>query len=73
MQSVNGVRPAAQHFENPAQQGHVAKERVEVISKIRFDNVVTKAMIEGVPVVEYAEGEIARQIEAIWKRASAFL
>jgi MinD superfamily P-loop ATPase len=40
---------------------------VEVASKIPFDNVVTEALVKGLPVVEYSRNGIAREIEALWK------
>ena len=46
---------------------------VEVISKLPFDNVVTEALVKGLPVVEYCEDGITREIENLWKRLSAAL
>jgi MinD superfamily P-loop ATPase len=39
---------------------------VKVISRIPFDNVVTEALIAEVPVVEFTDGEISREIEFLW-------
>jgi len=41
---------------------------VEVATLIPFDNVVTEAMVKGVPVVEYSDGRVAREIESLWQR-----
>jgi MinD superfamily P-loop ATPase len=41
---------------------------VKVISKIPFDNVVTEALVQGIPVVEHTDGEISRQIELLWRK-----
>ena len=46
---------------------------VEVISKLPFDNVVTEALVKGLPVVEYCKDGITREIEALWKRLSEAL
>ena len=46
---------------------------VEVISKLPFDNVVTEALIKGLPVVEYSKDGITREIENLWKRLSEAL
>jgi len=46
---------------------------VAVISKLPFDNVVTEAMVHGLPVVEYSEDEISREIDALWKSVSIAL
>jgi hypothetical protein len=40
----------------------------EVISKLPFDNVVTEALVHGLPVVEYSSNGIATEIKALWKR-----
>ncbi|MFC1925530.1 ATP-binding protein [Chloroflexota bacterium] len=40
---------------------------IEVASRIRFDNVFTEAMVRGLPVVEYAQNGVARQIETLWQ------
>lgn len=46
---------------------------VEVISKLPFDNVVTEALVKGLPVVEYCQDGITREIENLWKRLSSAL
>ncbi len=40
---------------------------VRVAAKIPFDNVVTEAIVQGLPVVEYSQGEVAREIEKLWR------
>jgi len=40
---------------------------VEIASRIPFDNVVTEAQVHGLPVVEYTQNSVARQIEALWQ------
>ena len=40
---------------------------VVVASKIPFDNVVTEALIGQLPVVEYSDGEVSREIEKLWQ------
>jgi len=39
---------------------------VEVAGRIPFDNVVTESIVQGVPVVEYSNGDVAREIERMW-------
>jgi MinD superfamily P-loop ATPase len=41
-------------------------EKIEVAARIPFDNVVTEAMIKGVPVVEFSNGQVSREIEKLW-------
>ena len=40
---------------------------VEVAARIPFDNTVTKAMVAGLPVVEYSRNGVSHQIEALWE------
>jgi len=46
---------------------------IEATSKIPFDNVVTEAMVQGLPVVEYANNSVSQQIELLWQNISRFL
>ncbi|MFC1944538.1 ATP-binding protein [Chloroflexota bacterium] len=46
---------------------------VEVIARIPFDNVVTKALVKGLPVVEYTERSIATEITSMWHSISRVL
>jgi MinD superfamily P-loop ATPase len=41
-------------------------EKIEVAARIPFDNVVTEAMIKGLPVVEFSSGQVSREIEHLW-------
>ena len=43
---------------------------VEVTAKIPFDNIFTEALIKGQSVIEYSDGEVARQIKGIWQSVS---
>lgn len=49
------------------------RQGVEVISRLPFDNVVTEALVQGLPVVEYCKDGIARDIEMLWQGVSAIL
>jgi MinD superfamily P-loop ATPase len=44
-----------------------------VAARIPFDNAVTEAMVRGVPVVEYSDGRVSREIEKLWGGISADL
>ena len=46
---------------------------VQVAAKIPFDNVVTEAIVQGLPVVEYSKGEVSGQIESLWQKLSEAL
>jgi MinD superfamily P-loop ATPase len=54
-------------------ESYCLSQGVEVVSKIPFDNVVTKAMVQGLPVVEYVNNTVSRQIELLWQNISGFL
>jgi MinD superfamily P-loop ATPase len=43
---------------------------VEIAARIPFDNVVTEAMVKGMPVVEYSDGNVAREIKSLWQYIS---
>ena len=40
---------------------------IELSAKIPFDNAVTEAMVQGLPVVEYDSNGVSQHIEALWK------
>jgi MinD superfamily P-loop ATPase len=43
---------------------------MEVVSQIPFDNVVTEALVQGVPVVEYTENGVVNEIKNLWQTIS---
>ena len=43
---------------------------IEVVAKLPFDNVVTEALIKGLPVVECSQNMIAQQIKVLWQTIS---
>ncbi|MDD5701485.1 MAG: ATP-binding protein [Dehalococcoidales bacterium] len=57
---------------NPENTGKIESycqaEEIEVAARIPFDNVVTEAMIKGVPVVEFSDGKVSREIEKLWRK-----
>jgi MinD superfamily P-loop ATPase len=54
-------------------EGYCRQQGVEVAAKIPFDNVVTEAMVQGLPIVEYGDNSVSRQIELLWQNISRFL
>jgi MinD superfamily P-loop ATPase len=44
-----------------------------VVAKIPFDNVVTEAIVKGVPVVEHGQGRVTKEIESLWRCVSQAL
>lgn len=49
------------------------RQEVAVISMLPFDNVVTEALVQGMPVVEYCRDGIAKEIKALWHNVSTGL
>jgi MinD superfamily P-loop ATPase len=43
---------------------------IEIAARIPFDNVVTEAMVKGMPVVEYSDGNVAREMKSLWQYIS---
>ena len=39
----------------------------EVAARVPFDNVVTEALVQGLPVVEYSQGKVTQEIESLWQ------
>ncbi|GAI71757.1 unnamed protein product [marine sediment metagenome] len=54
-------------------EGYCLSQGVEVAARIPFDNIVTEAMVHGLPVVEYSRNGVSRQIESLWERVSKLL
>jgi len=48
-------------------ESYCLSQGVEVTSKIPFDNVVTEAMVQGLPVVEYSDNSVSREINLMWQ------
>jgi MinD superfamily P-loop ATPase len=51
-------------------EDYCLKQGVEVAARIPFDNAVTEAIVRGVPVVEYSDGRVSREIEKMWQNIS---
>jgi MinD superfamily P-loop ATPase len=89
MHDLERVIGTCQHFEVPAavcinkydineENSRAIEENckrlgAEVISKIPFDNVVTEALVHGVPVVEYSDSEVSKEIVKLWTIAAKML
>jgi len=54
-------------------ESYCLSQGVEVAAKIPFDNVVTEALVQGLPVVEYSQGKVAQEIESLWQQISGAL
>jgi len=49
------------------------REGIEVISRIPYDESVIKALIDGVPVVEYVTNGVTKEIKSLWRRVESVL
>jgi MinD superfamily P-loop ATPase len=54
-------------------EDYCLRQKVEVASRIPFDNLVTEAMVKGQPVVEYSDGPVSREIRSLWQNISGHL
>ena len=54
-------------------ENYCLSQGVEVAAKIPFDNVVTEALVQGLPVVEYSQGRVTQEIESLWQAVSQTL
>lgn len=46
---------------------------VKVVAKLPYDPVVTRAMVDGVTVVERSDGEVSSNIRRLWERLPALV
>ena len=46
---------------------------IDVASRIPFDNAVTEALIQGLPVVEYSQNRVTQEIRNLWQTISRIL
>ena len=44
------------------------KDNIPIIGKIHFDNIITEALVKGLPVVEYSDNKAAKEIKNIWQK-----
>jgi len=54
-------------------EGYCINQGIKVAGRILFDNVVTEAMVHGLPVVEYAGNGVSRQIKELWEEIEIFI
>jgi len=54
-------------------ENYCQSQGIELAAKIPFDNVVTEALVQGLPVVEYSQNRVAHEIEGLWQVVSEHL
>jgi MinD superfamily P-loop ATPase len=57
---------------NPVRSDEIAafcaERGVEVVGRIPYDTVVTKAMVHGQPVTTYGDGLVTEALKGVWLR-----
>jgi len=48
-------------------ENYCYQQGIELAAKIPFDNVVTQAIVSGIPVVEYSSNKVTQQIKELWQ------
>lgn len=54
-------------------ENYCHEKGIDVAAKIPFDNVVTEAIVRGLPVVEYSNNRVTQQISELWQIISTRL
>jgi MinD superfamily P-loop ATPase len=44
------------------------KANIPMIGKIHFDNIITEALVKELPVVEYSDNTVTKEIKDIWQK-----
>ena len=54
-------------------EDYCSAQGVETVARIPFDNVVTEAIVRGVPVVVCSDGRVSGEIKKLWRRITEVL
>ena len=54
-------------------ESNCLSQGIEIAGRVQFDNVVTESIVQGIPVVEYSDVRVSRDIEKMWSTLSAML
>jgi len=54
-------------------EGYCTSQGIGMAARIPFDNAFTEAVVRGLPVVEYSQGEVTHRIESLWQRITRTL
>jgi MinD superfamily P-loop ATPase len=47
---------------------YCAEHGIEVIGRVPYDTIITEAMVQGLPVTEYTEGQVTHALQGMWSR-----
>ena len=57
---------------NPKRAGEIAafceKQGIEVAGRIPYDDIVTEAMVQGLPVTAFKDGAVTAELKQVWQR-----
>ena len=48
-------------------EDYCRRQNLDIAGKISYDNTVTEAMVEGIPIVEHYDGRVSRDIKSLWQ------
>jgi MinD superfamily P-loop ATPase len=54
-------------------EDYCREQGIELAARIPFDNIVTRALVKGQPVVKYSDGPVSRQIRGLWQNIAGRL
>jgi MinD superfamily P-loop ATPase len=54
-------------------ENYCLNQGIEMAARVPFDNTVTEAIVQGLPVVEYSQGRVTQEIESLWQRVTRAL
>lgn len=43
-----------------------SQRNIDIAGRIPFDNIVTEALVRGMPVVQYSDGRVSQELEKLW-------
>ena len=49
------------------------KQSIEVVGRIPYDDVVTEAMVHGLPVTAFEDGVVSAELKHVWQRVRDWL
>jgi MinD superfamily P-loop ATPase len=54
-------------------EAYCRERNIEIVARIPFDNIVTEALVHGMPVVEYSPGQVTDEIKNLWDNITNIL
>jgi MinD superfamily P-loop ATPase len=54
-------------------EDYCREQGIEIAARVPFDNIVTEAMVKGLPVVQYSDNPVSRQLKLLWRNIAGRL